>query len=94
MGSFCLRQAHELQALRTYLELRSIRSARERVLQYLWIHLGAPGRTMRIEGDLQDLGAILGLTRESLYRTLAKLEAEGAIARSDGGILLKGSPFA
>lgn len=89
--AFAARQAHELQALRTHLELRSIRSARERVLQYLWIHLGAAGRTLPMEGDLQDLGANLGLTRESLYRTLAKLEAEGVIARSEQGIVLKAS---
>lgn len=83
--------AHELQRLRTQIEVRNIRSARERVLEHLRLNLSAPERAMHIDGELQDLGADLGLTREALYRTLARLEAEGTIARSGNGIVLKQS---
>jgi CRP-like cAMP-binding protein len=85
------RLAHDLQRLRTQLELRNIRSARERVLQYLWLNAGAAERTVALEGDLQDVAADLGLTRESFYRTLAGLESEGGVARTDQAILLKTS---
>ena len=85
------RLAHDLQRLRTQLELRNIRSARERVLQYLWLNAGAAERTVALEGDLQDVAADLGLTREAFYRTLAGLESEGGVARTDQAILLKTS---
>jgi CRP-like cAMP-binding protein len=39
------RLAHDLQRLRTQMELRNVRSARERVLQYLWLNAGATERT-------------------------------------------------
>jgi DNA-binding IclR family transcriptional regulator len=35
-----------------------------------------------------DLAAEIGLTHEALYRALAALEREGALARTDDGILL------
>ena len=73
------------------MELRNVRTARERVLQDLWLNAGATERTVPIAGDLQDLAADLGLTRESFYRTLAGLEAEGGVARTDQGIVLKAS---
>ena len=85
------RLAHDLQRLRTQMELRNVRSARERVLQYLWLNAGATERTVPIAGDLQELAADLGLTREAFYRTLAGLEAEGGVARTDQGIVLKAS---
>ncbi|MBI4082405.1 MAG: Crp/Fnr family transcriptional regulator [Candidatus Lambdaproteobacteria bacterium] len=89
---FSARLAHQLQALRTRMELRNIRSARERVLQYLRLHVGARERTLRIEGNLQDVAADLGLTREAFYRTLAKLEAEGVLSRTREAIVLNRFP--
>lgn len=81
--------ARQVMALRTRLELRSIRSARERLLQHLLLHAAAAeGRTVRLDGTLMDLAAELGMTHETLYRTLAELEAEGVLARGDGGIRL------
>jgi CRP-like cAMP-binding protein len=87
--AFAARLAGQLQALRARLELRNIRSARERLLRYLRLSTAGDGRTLAIEGHLQDLAADLGLSREALYRTLAALEAEGAIKRSSTGIVLK-----
>ncbi len=81
--------AHQIHALRRRLEQRNIRSARERVLHYLILAAGADGRTVTWDGSLMDLAAELGLSHEALYRTLAALEREGAIARTRSTITLE-----
>ena len=70
------------------MELRNIRSARDRVLQYLRLRAGIGGRSIAVEGQLQDIAAEIGMTRETLYRTLAALQAEGRLTRTDTAILL------
>ena len=85
--AFMARLAHQLQELRARMELRNIRSARERVLQYL--RLRVHNRSIAVEGQLQDIAAEIGITREALYRTLAALEAEGCLTRMGTAILLK-----
>jgi CRP/FNR family transcriptional regulator, dissimilatory nitrate respiration regulator len=80
--------ARQVMALRTRIELRTIRSARERLLQHLLLEAGAEGRLVRLDGSLMDLAAELGMTHETLYRTLAELEEEGVLERGDGGIRL------
>jgi CRP-like cAMP-binding protein len=92
--AFAARLAHQLWALRAQLELRNIRSARQRLLQYLLLSAGADGRTIAVEGHLQDLAADLGLTREAFYRALAALEADALIERSATDIVLKKVPGA
>ena len=89
---FAGRLARQLQGLRARMELRNIRSARERLLQYLWLSADGDGRTVAIDGHLQDLAADLGLSREALYRTLAALQADGVIERSSIGIIFKKAP--
>jgi CRP-like cAMP-binding protein len=86
--AFMARLAHQLQDLRARMELRNIRSARERVLQYLRLRAGPRGNKIVIEGQLQDIAAEVGMTRETLYRTLAALEAEGSLTRLDTAIVL------
>ena len=83
--------ARQVMSLRTRLELRSIRSARERLLQHLLLTAG-DGGVARIEGTLMDLAAEIGLTHEALYRALAALESEGAIARTAEGVRLLQQP--
>ena len=83
------RLARQLQQLRARMELRNIRSARDRVLQYLRLRAGTEGRSVAMEGRLQDIAAEIGMTREALYRTLATLEAEGYLTRTETRILLK-----
>ena len=83
--------AHQLQALRARMELRNVRSARERVLQYLRLRIGSDDRSISVDGQLQDIAAEIGMTREVLYRALARLEAEGSIIRTDTTIVLKKS---
>jgi len=87
--AFMARLAHQLQELRARMELRSIRSARERVLQYLRLRADLDRRSIVIEGQLQDIAAEIGITRKALYRTLAPLEAEGSTAREGSAIALK-----
>ena len=89
--AFMARLARQLQELRARMELRNIRSARDRVLQYLRLRAGVHGRGIEIEGQLQDIAAEIGISREALYRTLATLEAEGHLARTETAITLKKS---
>ena len=59
----------------------SLRSAEERIRHLLL----SEGRGLRCEleitGSLKDLARRLGLTHESLYRTLARMQKDGVIAR-------------
>ena len=89
--AFMARLARQLQELRARMELRNIRSARERVLQHLRLRAGVYGRSVAIEGQLQDIASEIGISREALYRTLATLEAEGCLTRTKNEILLKKS---
>jgi CRP/FNR family transcriptional regulator, dissimilatory nitrate respiration regulator len=92
--AFVARLAGQLQELRARMELRNIRSANERVLQYLRLHTGPYTPSLAIEGRLQDIAAEIGLTREALYRALAALEAAGSIARTPTAIALATSATA
>ena len=89
--AFMARLARQLQELRARMELRNIRSARDRVLQYLRLRAGTHGHGIVIEGQLQDIAGEIGMTREALYRTLAALETEGQLTRTETVILLKKS---
>ena len=86
--AFMARLARQLQELRARMELRNIRSARDRVLQYLQLRARVAYRSIAIEGQLQDISAEICITREALYRTLAALEAEGYLTRTEAAILL------
>jgi CRP/FNR family transcriptional regulator, dissimilatory nitrate respiration regulator len=89
--SFLADVAHQVIELRQRLELMKVRSAKERVMLYLDSSAGPDGRTVNLQGQLQDIASDLGLTREALYRTLASLERAGAIKRTGAHILLKKS---
>jgi len=80
--SFAVRLAQQVMELRARLERRNIRSARERILHYLGVNVGADGRTVAITGTLRELASDLGLTEEALYRTLARMAAAGEIKRA------------
>jgi CRP-like cAMP-binding protein len=81
--------AREIMRLRTQLEQRNIRSARERVLHFLALDAGADGRTVRLRRTLKELAAELGLTHEAFYRALADLAADGEIERRKNKIVLR-----
>lgn len=86
--AFAATLARQVMKLRTRIEQRNIRSARERVRHFLGVNAGADGRTVALAGTLKDLAAELGLTHEALYRTLAALERAGEIKRGRGKIVL------
>jgi CRP-like cAMP-binding protein len=87
--SFAAMLAHQVMALRTRLERRNIHSARDRVRHYLTVNVNADGRTVMLSGTVKQLAADLGLTHEALYRTLARMEADGEIKRSAATIKIK-----
>lgn len=87
LWAFAAALAHHVQALRTGLELRQIRSARDRVLRSLELRCGASG-TVKMDGTLKQLAEEIGLTHEALYRALAALQRDGRITRGAGEIRL------
>jgi CRP/FNR family transcriptional regulator, dissimilatory nitrate respiration regulator len=94
LEGFAASLARQLQALRTRLELRNVRSAPTRLLHYLALIAGPDGRTITLDGPLQDFAGDLGLSREALYRALAKLEAAGHVVRTKTTIVLRKSALA
>jgi CRP-like cAMP-binding protein len=85
---FMANLARQVMTLRTRLESRNLRNARMRVLHHLSLEAQGSERIVRIDSDLMALAQEIGLSHESLYRTLASLEAEGAIKRMKGHIKL------
>ena len=85
--AFTATLARQVMNLRTRIEQRNIRSARDRVRHYLTVNADAGVVTLR--GTLKDLAAELGLTHEAFYRTLAALERDGEIKRGRGKIALR-----
>jgi CRP-like cAMP-binding protein len=83
--------ARQVMTLRARLELRSVRSARRRLVEHILL-AGDGGRRLRLDGTLADLAEEVGLTPEALYRTLAALEQAGIVARTAEALtLLKSS---
>lgn len=79
--------SREVRNLRALLEVRAIRSARERVLLYLLLQADPQTMAVRVSGTIKEMAQDLAITHETLYRTLANLEKEGKIART--GSLIK-----
>jgi CRP/FNR family transcriptional regulator, dissimilatory nitrate respiration regulator len=88
--SFMATLVEKILNLRIRLERRSIPSARDRVRHYLTTNVGGRERTVALPSTLKDLAAELGLTHETLYRTLSEMRAKGEIARLNGKIRLVG----
>jgi CRP/FNR family transcriptional regulator, dissimilatory nitrate respiration regulator len=88
--AFMAMLGRQVMSLRTRLEQRNIRSARERVRHYLVTNAGGDGRAVMLARTLKEIAGELGLTHEALYRTLAQMAADGEIAREKGRIRLLG----
>jgi CRP/FNR family transcriptional regulator, dissimilatory nitrate respiration regulator len=88
LKTFTAMLAHQVMTLRTRLQQRNIRSARERVRQFLAFNIGPDGRSHELHGTLKDLAAEIGLTHEALYRALAALERAGEVKRAGNRIML------
>lgn len=72
---------YRYKKVKTLLELRSIRSARERLLQYLVRYKEPNNQTVVLPRPLKYLAIELGLSAEALYRTISLLQSEGVITR-------------
>jgi CRP-like cAMP-binding protein len=75
--------SREVQRLRQQLEVQSIASARERILQFLLLGADPQSLEFRLQTPLKDLALNLGLAHETFYRELARLERDKVIERSD-----------
>jgi len=80
--------ADQVRALRALLEIRNVRQADERVLQYL--RFRALAGDLAVERPARSIAAEVGLTQETLYRTLRRLEEHGLIHRDGRRIRLAG----
>ncbi|GAA6621516.1 Crp/Fnr family transcriptional regulator [Scytonema sp. NUACC26] len=90
--SFMERFERKIQWLKSLIELRSIRSARERILQYLLTLARPSATTLTFDRPLKNVASELGLSPEVLYRTLAQMEREGILTRARGQIILRTPP--
>jgi len=79
--------ARHVQTVRLRYEIKHVRSASERVLQFLRLQCAADG-VFNLTGALKDVAAEVGLTHEAFYRALAALVQQGRIKRSAGSISL------
>ncbi len=88
---FMAHMARQIIALRSRIEVRNIRSAKERVFQFLQLEIGEDrDRKVTFTRPLKDVACDIGLTHESFYRTLAKLEHSGKITRNGRTISIPG----
>lgn len=85
------RLARQVQALRAQLEIRNIKSAKERVWQTLLLTAGGQANTITFDRPLKDLAAEIGLTHEAFYRALADLEKAGRIRRARRRVAILGT---
>ncbi len=76
--------SYQVQALRSRLALRNIRSARQRVL--IWLVMEGKDGVVHPGRPLKAIASEIGLSPEALYRTLAALERAGSIRRAGGRI--------
>ena len=72
----------------TNIELREIRAAHQRVLQYLRYVAEPQLQTIHLDYPLQDIARQLGFTPATLSRALSKLEEDGFITRESNLIIL------
>lgn len=79
--AFMARLAKQVQSLRSRLEIRNIRSAPERVHQFLVLNSRGERNEVLLDGPLKDAAAEIGLTHEAFYRALTTLVQQGRINR-------------
>ncbi|MEL6380994.1 MAG: Crp/Fnr family transcriptional regulator [Cyanobacteria bacterium J06626_18] len=77
---------HRFHSVKKLLELRSITSARDRLLHYLMQHRSPGQATVTLEKPLNAIASELALTPEGLSRLLARLQSEGIITRKKRSI--------
>jgi len=82
--------AKQVQQLRTHLNLRNIKSARERIYRYFVISAKTVDNLnfVKVTTSLKDLAKQLGLAHETFYRELAKLEKDDLVERHANGDII------
>jgi CRP-like cAMP-binding protein len=78
--------AGQVRSLRTLLEVRSIRNAKERIMQFLLLRANPQSNEVVQKGTYKDMARELDLAHETFYRSLTKLEKEGKIQRTPSAI--------
>lgn len=86
--AFMKQLSYRVHTTKAILELRSIRSAQERVLHYLRLIVPPEQNTVVLEQPLKNIASDLGISPEALSRTLTQLATIGAIARQKRQITL------
>lgn len=86
--TFMRQLSQRLEVVQTLLELRSIRSARERIMYYLKLNLPSNQTTLTLDKSLKNIATELGLVPEVLSRNLALLQEEGIITKKKRSITL------
>lgn len=86
--AFMSQLSYRLHMTKVIVELRSIRSAQERVLHYLHLITPPEKNTVVLEQPLKNIASDLSISPEVLSRTLTQLESDGAIARQKRRITL------
>lgn len=78
--------SQRFEAVKQLLELRSIRSARDRLLHYLTQQRQPGQSTIPLTMPLKGLAANLGMSPEVLSRTFRQLESEQVVSRKKGSV--------
>jgi len=80
--------AHRIRKLRALLEIRNIRSARQRI--HAWLRFEANNEyEIVLKMSYKDVAYQLGLAHETFYRALKQLEQDGRIIRKKDRIQLR-----
>ncbi len=88
-AEFMESQARKFNKVRVSLELRALRSARERILQFVQSASPQEPKMVRMDRPLKSVAEDLNLSPESFYRTLTQLIEEGSIIRTKGTLRLR-----
>jgi len=79
--------AQRIRKLRAILEIRNIRSAKQRIYAYFQLEAGA-GHEILLRMTYKDMAYQLGLAHETFYRALKDLEDEGKLSKAVNSIQL------
>jgi len=90
---YLLQLSYRVSNLKSSLMLRSIRSARERLLHYLSQQVEADGKTIILRRSLKDLAHEIGLDPDVVSRGLTQLQRDGIINRQKAKIILSKRPL-
>lgn len=90
--ALALALASQVRDLRARLEMRNVRPASERVLAWLQLHATGQPPCVQLRHSWTRAAEEMGITREAVYRALARLEQQGRIVRSPHMVRLATAP--